>query len=68
MRTATSRLPTGEVYFHKKSVLNDDFDHVKIGTEVTFVEEEGDRGPQASSVKFVGRHRCHKVVGQSTAN
>jgi cold shock CspA family protein/ribosome-associated translation inhibitor RaiA len=51
-----------EVYFHKNSVLGDDFKHLKVGTEVTFVEEAGERGPQASSVKLVGRHRRHKVA------
>lgn len=48
-----------EVYFHKNSVLGDDFKHIRIGTEVTFAEEPGERGPQASSVKLVGSHRHH---------
>jgi cold shock CspA family protein/ribosome-associated translation inhibitor RaiA len=51
-----------EVYFHKNSVLGDDFKHLKVGTEVTFVEEPGEQGPQASSVKLLGRHRRHKVA------
>jgi hypothetical protein len=29
-----------EEVFSQKEALNDDFDHVKIGTEVSFVEEE----------------------------
>lgn len=45
-----------EIYFHKNSVLNADFDKLKIGTEVRFVEEEGDQGPQASTVKVIGKH------------
>jgi len=45
-----------EVYFHRKSVLSDAFDQLEVGTEVTFVEEEGKKGPQASTVKLVGRH------------
>jgi len=45
-----------EVYFHKNSVLEDDFHRLKIGSQVRFVEERGDKGPQASSVKLVGRH------------
>ncbi|HSF24796.1 MAG TPA: HPF/RaiA family ribosome-associated protein [Blastocatellia bacterium] len=53
-----------EFYFHKNSVLGDDFKHVKVGTEVNFVEEAGEHGPQASSVKLVGRHRRHRVVGE----
>ena len=54
-----------EVYFHKNSVLGDDFEHLEIGDAVTFVEEQGERGPQASSVNLVGRHRRHKVVKHS---
>jgi len=45
-----------EVYFHKNSVLEANFEHLKVGTEVRFVEELGDKGPQASSVIAVGRH------------
>jgi cold shock CspA family protein len=45
-----------EIYFHRNSVLNDLFDHLKLGTEVSYAEEEGERGPQASTVKLVGRH------------
>jgi cold shock CspA family protein len=45
-----------EIYFHRDSVLHDAFDRLAIGTEVTFVEEEGKKGPQASTVKPVGRH------------
>ncbi len=45
-----------EVYFHRHSVLHEGFDDLQVGTEVTFVEEEGKKGPQASTVKRVGRH------------
>ncbi len=45
-----------EIYFHKNSVLNAAFDKLEIGTEVRFVEEAGDQGPQASTVKVVGKH------------
>jgi len=45
-----------EIYFHRHSVLHDAFARLEIGTEVAFVEEEGSKGPQASSVKLVGRH------------
>jgi cold shock CspA family protein/ribosome-associated translation inhibitor RaiA len=45
-----------EVYFHRHAVLHEGFDHLKIGTEVSFVEEAGKKGPQASTVKIVGRH------------
>lgn len=45
-----------EIYFHRHSVLHEGFDHLHKGTEVSFVEEEGKQGPQASTVKIVGRH------------
>lgn len=40
-----------EFYFHKNSVLRDKFKVLKIGTKVRFVEELGEMGPQASTVK-----------------
>jgi cold shock CspA family protein/ribosome-associated translation inhibitor RaiA len=43
-----------EIYFHKNSVLNGDFAKLKVGTEVSFVEEQGDKGPQASTVRVAG--------------
>lgn len=42
-----------EVYFHRNSVVNADFDKLDIGTEVTFVDELGGEGPQATTVKIV---------------
>lgn len=45
-----------EIYFHRHSVLHEGFDHLHKGTEVSFVEEAGEKGPQASTVKIVGRH------------
>jgi cold shock CspA family protein len=51
------KTPEGrEIYFHRNSVLNDAFSRLEIGTEVAFTEEEGERGPQATTVKLVGRH------------
>lgn len=46
-----------EVYFHSNSVLNDHFKDLAIGTIVRFTEEEGDKGPQASTVRIEGGHR-----------
>ena len=39
-----------EIYFHKNSVLDGGFDHLKLGMAVRFAEEEGEKGPQASTV------------------
>ena len=44
-----------ELYFHKNSLLNAGFEEVEVGNEVRFVEENGDEGPQASSIRVVGR-------------
>ena len=45
-----------EVYFHRNSVLNDAFARLKVGARVTFAEEMGENGPQASTVHPVGKH------------
>ncbi len=44
-----------ELYFHRNSVLHDDFDRLEIGTGVRLVEEAGERGPQASTVQIVDK-------------
>jgi len=53
-RIATS--DGGDIYFHRNSVLNADFDSLEIGTEVRFVEQEGEEGLQASSVRVIGNY------------
>jgi ribosomal subunit interface protein len=45
-----------EIYFHRNSVLNADFDSLKPGASVHFSETSGDNGPQASSVHVEGKH------------
>jgi ribosomal subunit interface protein len=40
-----------DVYFHRNSVQNERFEDMVVGMEVVFVEEQGLRGPQASSVR-----------------
>ena len=39
-----------EVYFNAHSVINKDFRSLKVGMKVRFVKEDGDKGPQASTV------------------
>jgi len=43
-----------EIYFHKNSVLSDAFNRLTVGKRVTFSEELGEKGAQASTVKAVG--------------
>ncbi len=52
IETADGRL----VYFHRNSVVGDQFGQLEIGSEVRFVEETGELGPQASTVHIVGKH------------
>ena len=44
------------VYFHRNSVVGGGFDRLDLGAEVRFVEEQGELGPQASTVHVVGKH------------
>lgn len=45
-----------EVYFHRNSVLDNGFAHLLVGSRVSFAETVGDKGPQASTVKLLGKH------------
>jgi cold shock CspA family protein/ribosome-associated translation inhibitor RaiA len=46
-----------EIYFHRNSVLDGGFSRLNVGSTVTYVEETGEKGPQASTVKLLGKHR-----------
>ena len=41
----------GLLYFHRNSLLNGDFDRLKVGTEVHYTEDAGDTGPTARKVR-----------------
>ncbi len=43
------------IYFHKNSVLHNDFDRLEPGTGVRYVETSGEKGPQASTVQIVDK-------------
>lgn len=43
-----------EVYFHRNSVIGEKFERLSVGAKVRFAEEEGDKGPQASTVYVLG--------------
>ncbi len=55
-----------EIYFHERSVLRGGFLSLRVGSEVRFVEEAGDEGPQASTVKPVRPRR--RSVSTMAAN
>ncbi|MBI3397885.1 MAG: HPF/RaiA family ribosome-associated protein [Deltaproteobacteria bacterium] len=44
-----------EIYFHENSIVSSDFKSLQVGTAVHFSEEQGEKGPQASTVKVIGR-------------
>ncbi|MFP4563654.1 MAG: HPF/RaiA family ribosome-associated protein [Spirochaetia bacterium] len=44
-----------DVYFHRNSVLHGDFERIEIGTGVNFMQELGDEGLQASTVRVVDK-------------
>lgn len=48
------------IYFHRNSVLQDQFDALVRGATVRFAEEQGEQGPQASTVQLVRRTRQRK--------
>jgi cold shock CspA family protein len=45
-----------EIYFHRNSVLDGGFSRLAVGSRVIFAEEMGEKGPQASTVKLLGKH------------
>lgn len=44
-----------EIYFHRNSVIGGSFDDLEQGMRVTFVEEQGEKGDQASTVRFMDK-------------
>lgn len=44
-----------EFYFHRNSVLHNDFDRLTVGTQVRFEPEEGEKGLQASTVQIIDK-------------
>jgi len=56
-----------EIYFHQGSVLNRAFGRLKPGTTVTFAEEPGEQGPQASTVRVAPRRAVRQANKQPPA-
>lgn len=42
-----------QIFFHKNSVLRMNFETLKVGMGVRFVEVQGEKGPQATTVQVV---------------
>jgi cold shock CspA family protein/ribosome-associated translation inhibitor RaiA len=49
-----------EIYFHRNSILNDDFERITVGTGVRYIEEPGEEGPQATTVAIVGKPGAYR--------
>lgn len=45
-----------EIYFHRNSLVRGDYRDLEVGSDVRFVEETGEEGPQASTIYLVGKH------------
>ena len=57
MDYGTIETPEGrEIYFHRNSVIEADFDKLNEGTEVRFAEDMGDEGSKATTVHIIGKH------------
>lgn len=44
-----------DIYFHRNSVLNDDFDRLEPGTGVHYTATLGDKGLQATTIQIVNK-------------
>lgn len=42
-----------EIYFHENAVLGGKFRRLEVGSKVRYAEEDGDKGPQASTVHVI---------------
>ncbi len=51
LRTVDGR----RIYFHENAVFQDEFERLTVGTGVRFVEELGEKGPQATVVQIVDK-------------
>lgn len=56
------------VYFHENSVLDQAFSKLKVGTRVTFIEEPGEKGPQASTVRVASRAKISPPAKRAVAS
>jgi len=48
-----------DIYFHRNSLLNADFNSLETGTGVSFEATEGEHGPQASTVRVLEHSKGH---------
>jgi cold shock CspA family protein/ribosome-associated translation inhibitor RaiA len=51
-----------EIYFHKNSLAAGNFDRLAVGSGVQWVEQQGDKGPQASTVRVMDKRGSRDSV------
>jgi len=54
-------LDGNEVYFHRNSVVDSDYDALKIGAEIRFAEQQDPRGLRASSVHVISKRHTDGI-------
>lgn len=50
-----------DIYLHRNSLITGDFDKLRVGDILRFNEELGEKGPQASSAHWSGRHAAQQT-------
>ena len=46
-----------EIYFHRNSLVDGAFSDLVVGSRVSFADEIGEKGAQATTVKLLGKHK-----------
>jgi len=57
-----------EIYFHRHSVIGRGASRLQVGSRVTYVEEPGEKGPQATTVKVIGKHSLRTAAGPKNSH
>ena len=50
-----------EIYFQKNSSLHSEWERLEVGTGVRYMEEQGEKGLQASSIEIVNKPGVHEM-------
>lgn len=54
-----------DIYFHRNAVLGAGWSRLSVGNKVAYVEEQGDQGPQASTVRLARAPRRRAEAGEA---
>jgi cold shock CspA family protein len=53
-----------EIYFHRNASFHNDWPRLEVGTGVRYTVQEGDKGPQASSIEIVDKPGSRERHGE----